>query len=297
MTTIAEDTAPLARRRRWEGLPYLLILPTVVYLGVFFVWPMIQGFGLALRDESGGWTTSAFETMVDDAAFDDAISFTFLLILIIVPIQLVLALGMALLLNARLRGGGLILYIFLLPLAISDLAAGIAWSAIFTERGYLNTILEGVGVLEQPFIFLDPTSRTQLVIAVAAAEIWRSTTFMMVILFAGLQAIPKDYTEAAEVFGAGFFQRVRHVIFPMLKPSIQVALLLRLIFAFEVFAVVIALTGSGATVLAAEAYKWQATNENEHVAAAYSMVILGLSLAAAAVVLVALRTPRERRLR
>ena len=99
------------------------------------------------------------------------------------------------------------------------------------------------------------------------------------------------------MFGAGFFQRVRHVILPMLKPSIQVALLLRLIFAFEVFAVVIALTGSGATVLAAEAYKWQVTNENEHVAAAYSIVILGLSLAAAAVVLLVLRTPRERRLR
>jgi multiple sugar transport system permease protein len=224
-------------------------------------------------------------------------SFTFLLILVIVPIQFVLAFGMALLLNARLRGGGILLYIFLLPLAISDLAAGIAWSAIFTERGYLNTILEDVGVLEQPFIFLDPTSQTQLVLVVAAAEIWRSTTFMMVILFAGLQGIPRDYVEAAEVFGAGFLQRVRHVIFPMLKPSIQVALLLRLIFAFEVFAVVIALAGSGATVLAAEAYKWQATNENEHVAAAYSMVILGLSLAAAAVVLVVLRTPRERMLR
>jgi multiple sugar transport system permease protein len=298
VTTIAQETAPLTRRRRWEGLlPYWLILPTVVYLGLFFVWPMIQGFGLALRDENGAWTTSAIETMVDDAAFGEAMSFTFLLILVIVPIQFVLAFGMALLLNARLRGGGIFLYIFLLPLAISDLAAGIAWSAIFTERGYLNTVLGDVGVLEQPFIFLDPTSTTQLVLVVAVAEIWRSTTFMMVILFAGLQGIPRDYVEAAEVFGAGFFQRVRHVIFPMLKPSIQVALLLRLIFAFEVFAVVIALAGSGATVLAAEAYKWQATNENEHVAAAYSMVILGLSLAAAAVVLVTLRTPRERRLR
>jgi multiple sugar transport system permease protein len=299
VTSLAQQETVLTRRaRRWEGLlPYWLILPTVAYLGLFFVWPMIQGFGLALRDESGNWTFSAFDTMVNDAAFDDAIRFTFLLILVIVPIQFVLAFGMALLLNARLRGGGIFLYIFLLPLAISDLAAGIAWSAIFTERGYLNTILEGVGVIDQPFIFLDPTSQTQLVLCVAAAEIWRSTTFMMVILFAGLQGIPRDYVEAAEVFGAGFFQRIRHVIFPMLKPSIQVALLLRLIFAFEVFAVVIALTGAGAHVLASEAYIWQTTNENEHVAAAYSMVILGLSLAAAAVVLVALRTPRERRLR
>jgi multiple sugar transport system permease protein len=297
MTTIAEETPLVRRRRRWELLPYWLILPTVVYLGLFFVWPMIQGFGLALRDEEGNWTWSAVDTMLNDAAFPEAMSFTFLLILVIVPIQFVLAFGMALLLNAKLKLGGLFLYIFLLPLAISDLAAGIAWTAIFTELGYLNTILGGIGVLDQPFVFLDPTSKTQLVLCVAAAEIWRSTTFMMVILFAGLQAIPRDYVEASEVFGAGFFQRVRHVILPMLKPSIQVALLLRLIFAFEVFAVVIALTGSGATVLAAEAYKWQATNENEHVAAAYSLVILGLSLAAAAVVLITLRTPRERRLR
>ena len=283
MTTIAQETRPLTRRkRRWGGLlPYWLILPSVIYLGLFFVWPMIQSFGLALRDETGGWSITAFETMVNDPAFGEAMSFTFLLILVILPIQFVLAFGMALLLNAKLRGAGIFLYIFLLPLAISDLAAGIAWSAIFTERGYLNTILEGVGVIDQPHIFLDPTSRTQQVMAVATAEIWRSTTFMMVILFAGLQAIPKDYVEAAEVFGDGFFQRVRHVIMPMLKPSIQVAILLRLIFAFEVFAVVIALTGSGATVLAAEAYKWQATNQNEHVAAAYSVVILGLSLAAA----------------
>ena len=57
----------------------------------------------------------------------------------IVPLQFVLALGMALIVNAKLRGRGLFLYIFLLPLAISDLAAGIVWSAIFTERGYLNT--------------------------------------------------------------------------------------------------------------------------------------------------------------
>ena len=296
MTTIADETTLVRRRRGWEVLPYWLILPTVAYLGVFFVWPMIQGFGLALRDEDG-WTFSAVDTMVHDADFSKAMSFTFILIVVIVPIQFVLAFGMALLLNARLRGAGFFLYVFLLPLAVSDLAAGIAWSSIFTERGYMNTIIEGVGLREQSFIWLDPTNKWQQAGVVAVAEIWRSTTFMMIILFAGLQAIPRDYVEAAEVFGAGFFQRVRHVIMPMLKPSIQVALLLRLIFAFEVFAVVIALTGTGATVLAAEAYEWQATNQNEHVAAAYSVVILALSLAAAAVVLVALRTPKERRLR
>ena len=76
--------------------------------------------------------------MVNDAAFPEAMSFTFLDPRDLAdPVRLA---GMALLLNAKLKLGGLFLYIFLLPLAISDLAAGIAWTAIFTELGYLNTI-------------------------------------------------------------------------------------------------------------------------------------------------------------
>ena len=69
----------------------------------------------------------------------------------IIPIQFVLALAMALLVNTSLKGRGIFLYIFLLPLAISDLAAGIVWSAIFTERGYLNTILSHLGLTDPTF--------------------------------------------------------------------------------------------------------------------------------------------------
>jgi multiple sugar transport system permease protein len=86
---------------------------------------------------------------------------------------------------------------------------------------------------------------------------------------------------------------VRHVILPMLKPSIQVALLLRIILAFEVFSTVIAITGNGSTVLAAEAWRWQDSYMDENVAAAYASLILVLSLASAALVLWILRTPRE----
>ena len=158
----------------------------------------------------------------------------------IVPIQFVLALVMALIVNAKVRGRGLFLAIFILPLAISDLAAGLVWQAILTERGYLNTVLQKVGLIDQEYIWLDPTKSNHLLIAVVVAELWRSTAFVMVIFLAGLQGIPHEYTEAAEVFGAGFFQRVRQVILPLLKPSIQVALLFRIIFAFEAFAVVLA---------------------------------------------------------
>lgn len=132
-----------------------------------------------------------------------------------------------------------------------------------------------------------------MLLTVVVAEVWRSTALIMIILVAGLQGIPRDYTEAAEVFGAIFFQRVRHVILPMLKPSIQVALLLRIILAFEVFSTVIAITGRGSTVLAAEAWRWQTSYMDENVAAAYASLILVLSLASAALVLLLLRTPKE----
>jgi multiple sugar transport system permease protein len=83
----------------------------------------------------------------------------------------------------------------------------------------------------------------------------------------------------------------------MLKPSVQVALLLRIILAFEVFATVIAITGASTTVLAAEAWRWQEQNQNANVAAAYAGLILVLSLVAAALVLRVLRTPKEQLLR
>src|SRR6266545_4860797 len=268
MTTIAQEVSLGRRMRRWEVLPYGLILPTVAYLALFFAWPMVQAFKLAFRD-GGVWTIEPFRMMANDANFGDAFKFTLLLVVVIVPLQFVLALAMALLINSKLHGRGLFLAIFILPLAISDLAAGLVWQSILTERGYLNTILGHTGLMDQPYIWLDPTKPNQLLLAVVAAE----------------------------VFGAGFFQRVRTVILPMLKPSFQVALLFRIIFAFEAFAVVLAITGRAKTTLATEAWRWQADYFNSHVAAAYSALILVLSLVSAALVVWLLRTPKEQMLR
>jgi multiple sugar transport system permease protein len=294
--TVAERPTLAQRVRRWEGLPYWLVLPTLAFLALFFAWPMVQAFELAFREE-GRWTLEHVRTMRNDLRFEEALGFTLLLIAVIIPLQFLLAIGTALLLNAKLRVRGLFLYIFMLPLAISDLAAGIVWSAIFTETGYLNTVLTQLGVIEFPHIWLNPLEKHQLLFAVAAAEIWRSTAFITIILVAGLQSIPRDYGEAAEVFGASFFQRVRHVTLPMLKPSLQVALLLRIILAFEVFATVIAITGASTTVLASEAWRWQEQTQNANVAAAYAALILVLSLVSAALVLRLLRTPKEQLLR
>jgi multiple sugar transport system permease protein len=287
----------IARRlRRWEGLPYWLILPTVAYLALFFVWPMIQAFELSVR-VGGVWTIAPFREMYHDIRFGQSVRFTLIFIAIIVPIQFVLALTMALVANSRIRGRTIFLFIFILPLGVSDLAAGLVWSSVFTQHGYLNTILQDLGIRNTPYIWINPQHQTQLIGEVIAAEVWRSTALITVILIAGLQSIPKEYGEAAEVFGAGFFSRLRTVTLPMLKPAIQVALLLRIVFAFEVFATVLAITGQGTSTLALQAWQWQTSYLNPHVAAAYATVILVFSIVAAGAVMLLIRTRREQLIR
>jgi multiple sugar transport system permease protein len=281
-------------RRRLGWAPYALLAPSLVYLAVFFALPMVNAFGLAFQGEAGGYTLEPVRRMLGDERFGDALTTTLLLVVIIVPIQFAVAMSMALVVNARLKGTDLWLYIFALPLGISELAAGIVWFSIFTEQGWLNSFLTQLGVLDRPFIFLNYQRPILLVLTIVVAEAWRATSIIMVILVAGLQGIPRDYLEAADVFGATPWQRVRHVILPLLRPSIRVALILRTILAFQVFATVIALAGSATNVLAGEAYRWYQNLRDARVAAAYATLILILSVASTVLFLLLLPTEEDR---
>jgi multiple sugar transport system permease protein len=281
-------------RRRLGWAPYALLAPSLVYLAVFFALPMVNAFGLAFQGEAGGYSLEPVRRMLGDGRFGDALRTTLLLVVIIVPIQFAVAMAMALVVNARLKGTDLWLYVFALPLGISELAAGIVWFSIFTEQGWLNSLLTQLGVLDRPFIFLDYQRPVLLILTIVVAEAWRATSIIMVILVAGLQGIPRDYLEAADVFGATAWQRVRHVILPLLKPSIRVALILRTILAFQVFATVIALAGSATNVLAGEAYRWYQNLRDARVAAAYATLILILSVVSTVLFLLLLPTEEDR---
>jgi multiple sugar transport system permease protein len=286
--------ARVAARRHLGWAPYALLAPSLVYLVVFFAMPMVNAFGLAFQGDEGGYSLEPIRRMLGDERFAKALTTTLLLVVIIVPIQFVVAMGMALVVNARLKGTDLWLYIFALPLGVSELAAGIVWFSIFTEQGWLNSFLTQVGILDRPFIFLDYQRPTLLILTIVVAEAWRATSIVMIILVAGLQGIPRDYLEAADVFGATAWQRVRHVILPLLKPSIRVALILRTILAFQVFATVIALAGSATNVLAGEAYRWYQNLRDARVAAAYASLILVLSVVSTVLFLLLLPTEEDR---
>ena len=258
--------------------PYALLLPSLGFLVLFFATPMVQAFALALQDPAGNVSLASVQRMIADANFRNAVLTTVALVLLVLPIQFVLAMSMALVVNARLKGSGLWLYVFALPLGISELAAGIVWVSIFTQTGWLNSILEGLGIIDRPIIWQSSETAWLLIITIVIAEAWRATSIIMIILVAGLQSIPPEYLEAAEVYGATTWQKVRRVVLPMLRPSLQVALILRAILAFQVFATVIALAGSGLKVLAGEAQRWATDIDNDHVAAAYAGLILILSI-------------------
>jgi len=277
-----------------RALPYLLLLPATLFLCVFFLYP----FGLVAVESAtrgGVWTAANYQTMLSNWKFPATFRNTVLLAAVVVPVQLALALTMASIVARLETGRGAILYVFAIPLGISDLAAGLIWLAIFEQSGFLNSWLVGLGLIERPMLFLGYQTPWIIFAAIALAEIWRATAIMMVILVAGMGLIPREYAEAAEVFGASRWQRFTRVTLPLLKPSLQTALILRVILAFEVFAVVMALGGTQFPVLMGETYHWQFTLQDRGVAAAYAMVILAISVAFTVLLLKLLHTPKEAR--
>lgn len=275
---MTESTVEFTGKRRRSWAPYILLAPSAVFLVLFFATPMASSFVLALQDQSGAWSLQSIETLVNDANFTRAITTTLTLMILVIPIQLALAMAMALVVNKRLKGTSLWLYVYVLPLAISELAAGIVWVSIFTQKGWLNSILETLGIVERGIIWQSSESYWTLIGIIIVAEAWRATSIMMIILVAGLQSIPDEYLEAAEVYGATLWQRVRRVIMPMLRPSLQVALILRVILAIQVFATAIALAGTGLTVMSQQTLQWANDIDNDNVAAAWAGVMLLLSI-------------------
>ncbi len=273
-------------------LPYWLIAPATLFTVALFVVPFYGVASLAFGGAQGEFSLAAFKTMTEHWKFAPALKNTLWLAALVIPLQLVMALAMAQMLNQIRQGRDLLLYVWTVPLGISDLAAGIIWLAIFEQTGFLNSFLVTAGGMAEPYNFLAFQNTGSMLVAVVLAEVWRATAIVLVILVSGMGLIPKEYGEAADVFGASAWQKFWHVTLPLLKPSLQTALILRTILAFEVFAVVAALSGTKFPVLMSETYNWQFNLQDGPVAAAMAMVILGISIVSTLIYLRVLRTPK-----
>ena len=275
---------------RW--LPYWLIAPAIIFLSVFFALPLFQTIFLSFDGGAHGLLVN-YQRMFGDLNFVLSLRNTFMLVVTVVPLQMALAIGMGLMLQSLQKGRDIVLWIWTIPLGVSDLAAGLVWLAILQNTGYLNTFLFNIGAIAGPTAWLNSETPLTLFLAVMVTEIWRSTAVVLVVIVAGLQLIPPEFGEAADIFGAGRWQKLFKVTLPLLKPSLQSALILRTVLAFEVFAAVYAIGGRNLPVLVGEAYVWQRENQNYGVAAAYAVLIMIISLAATAVYLRLLREKPE----
>lgn len=271
----------------------MLIAPATIFMLVFFVWPAVHALLIVFQTSSGAFTLGNFQAMAHDTDFGLALRNTLVLLVLIIPIETAVALLMAVLAQTRLRGSSLFLYFWTLPLAVSDLAAGLIWLSIFTSHGYLNSLLQDLHLIRHPVGFLDYNSLGTLVAAVVIAEVWRSISIVLVVVMSGIQSIPEELNEAAEILGASPWQRFVRVTLPLLKPSIQVALILRTTAAFQVFAMVLALAGAAYPVLAVKTEQWVYDYQNYQLAGAYAGLILLLSALGTITYLVVLRTPRQ----
>ena len=264
--------------------PYLLVAPAIIYLAIFIGYPMIEGIKLVFY-ENGGFSLATVHRAVNNYYFWPALKNTLGLAIIILPTQLILALVLALAMNKVFKGRNIALTLLLIPMTLSDIAAGLIWYSMLSPSGFMNKLLLNLGLIHSPIQLFGYQFHTREFLMLVFVELWRSTVTIFVIVLAGLQMISQEYIEAAEVFGAGYWTRLRHIVIPLLKPSIQTALLLRTIYAFSIFGIVWVLVGRDIPVLAGEAY-YQVTQIKDYgVGAFYALLIAIMSLATGAVYL------------
>jgi multiple sugar transport system permease protein len=290
---------PGRRRRIRRGhslVAAAFLAPSLVPLLLFWLGPMMGTVWVSLQD----WNLIGVPSFVGldnyrqlwhDADFRAAVVHTLLYLAGYLPLAIGLGLGIALLLHTRLRGAGVFRALFFLPVISSWVAVSLLWKWLLSPAGGL--VNRGLHLLGIP----GPgwwTSPDWAIPAVVVASVWKDVGFIAVILLAGLQAIPADLYEAAQLDGASAARRLRSITLPLLSPSLFFVLVISLISGFQVFDQVQVMTGGGpggaSSVVVQQIYQHAFSYGEVGYASAMSIVLL---LAIAAVTLAQLRLQRR----
>jgi alpha-1,4-digalacturonate transport system permease protein len=241
----------LAGRTSW---PYLLLLPTVALLFTFTLYPLLQGLWMSLFRRGLVVVEQVPESiptfvgvanylqLFGDKEFVNALLRTVLFVVVAVPLQLVASLSLALLLAPQTRFNAVIRTIVFFPSMISGLIIGVIWAWLFARNsGLVNYGLSLIGIPAVPWLEQDQLAQA----AVVVAWVWGGAGFNMMILIAGLTAIPKDLYEAAAIDGTSRWRTFTRITLPLLEPSLVVVIVLGVIGAFQVYEIVVSLTTGG----------------------------------------------------
>ena len=242
--------APLRRAHGERAIDVLFILPLLVILAGFLVYPLVYGIVLSLHDSRGFELTTFVgldnyaRAIFGDAVFQRSLLNTVLFTGVAVVLQTGLGLFLALLVAGRRRGQDLLRFVFFLPFVLAPVAVGAVWKFLYAPFfGIIPTLGSAVGLHTATVAPLaDPDWALW---AIMLAFLWRFAGFNMVVYLAGIQAIPRELDELAVLEGAGRIQRFRQVTWPLLWPQTFSLVLLTTLGSLRIFDMVWIMTGGG----------------------------------------------------
>ncbi len=279
------------------GLPYLFLLPNLLIFGLFTFAPFFINIGFSVTEgQSINFENRAFagtdnlerllaETSIDtgmpnqeDDKFLEAVADTFVFVIFQVPIMVFFALCTALALNRDVIGRGFWRSVFFYPVMLSPVVVGFLWTLILKRQGVLSLTLMNWGWIDAPIQWLTDPSWTMFWSVFVYT--WAHLGFYMLILLAGLQAIPKDLYEAARMDGTSEFRMLRRITLPLLMPTMLVVMVLALIKAFQAFEELYAMnvrwTSLVAYIFETSGLRGQPTANGLGVAATASLIVAGV---------------------
>ncbi|MCK4693058.1 MAG: sugar ABC transporter permease, partial [Anaerolineales bacterium] len=205
---------------------------------------VLQQIASSFTGLEGGFTFDNYLLVFRVPEFIPAFRNTALIVILSVTLEFILALGLALLINRKWRGSGIFLFLAMLPMALPAVAVGAMWKTGLTTNGWINSLLTYTGILEQgDKIYWLAGSAWKMLGLIILIDAWQVIPSVMIILLAGLQNIPPETEEAGYVFGGNYLTVLRKITLPLLRPTIQTAVILRLIAAIQIWLIVIVMVG------------------------------------------------------
>lgn len=228
--------------------PFLFLVPGLIILGAFIFYPMLHAIWLSFTNynivnDAEFIGLENYQALFEDPLFWKVLGQTLLYLIIVVPALVVLPIFLAILVNKQIKGIGFFRSAYYIPVVTSMVVVGIAWKWVYADQGVLNYILDSLGVISAPVNWLTSTSTS--IFAVMIVTIWKGLGYYMVIYLAGLQSIPDDLYEAADIDGASKWKQIWHITVPLLMPSIMIVTIMSSISAMKVFEEIYVMTGGG----------------------------------------------------
>ncbi|HWS34245.1 MAG TPA: sugar ABC transporter permease [Actinoplanes sp.] len=247
------DTAVSQPRNRrklnsYVGAPLVFIIVNLTLFCLFFVWPAVIGLGYSFTSYTGIGDApfvgvDNYTRLMDDPAFWAALWRSVIYTATVVPLSVVAALGTAyLLVSPYTKGKGFARIVFFLPWLISPIIAGVIWRWLFGENfGLVNFIITELGFDAVPW---QSNADLSLMVVIIAA-VWGSTAFNMLLFVAALKNVPVSYYEAADLDGAGAWQKFRSITLPAIAPTTFIVVLLSTLHAMKEYSLIVAVNAGG----------------------------------------------------